>query len=412
MLAARSAPAHQRGAERSQPLAGTAVARLRGLATARPPASIKNTSNVSPPHSVGLPIEAGAAARRRRRFELRDGLRPWTTLPRVAKCGRVRIATDVEIRSRQGGGSHYSGLLSCGNVWTCPVCAAKVAARRAEEVSGALSRHLDAGGGAEFQTLTLPHNAGDDLEPMRRLVGNGMRAVKSGRPWQKLAARLGIVGSIRATEATHGANGWHPHAHVLLLTARPLTPEEREELRAFTFARWRRVVAREGYGEPLPGLCPIVPVRDADVGAYATKMGAALELTQGHVGKRARGAGRTPFAILADFLTHGDADDLELWREWEKGMKGARQLSWSHGLKAALGVGERTDEEVAAEEVEGVSIVLIPGDVWDMVARRPGAAAQLLEMAEAGGAAAVWDWLRAFPIRPPPERHQTTDGTG
>lgn len=54
-----------------------------------------------------------------------------------------------------------------------------------------------------------------------------------------------------------------------------------------------------------------------------------------------------------------------LW-EWEEASHGRRQLTWSTGrrdLRAFAGLGrEATDEEIAAEELDGQDAVALPGD--------------------------------------------------
>lgn len=395
-----------RGAQRQRSPAGGEHARQR---EAGPAAHQRRTSGATTPARPALDKTTGsvsASARRELRYELREGLRTLTHEARVAGCGRTRIAGHVEVR-RSVNGAHFAGLLTCGRVWLCPVCAAKIAARRAGELQELLTRHLGAHGGAEFLTLTLPHTAGDALDPMRRTVGGGLRAIMRGRAWVELRAELGIAGHVRVLELAHGAaNGWHAHAHVLVLADRPLSVEERERLRAFVFARWSAHVQRAGYGVPLPELCPLEPVSSAGVGMYVTKLGAALELTHG-MSKQGRNGSRSPWQVLAGALRSvGDADgvvdegaDLErerdraLWGEYERGMRGARQLEWSRGLKARYGIGERTDDELAAEDVGGELVAHVPGALWDAYRRRVvrmgGTPARLLDAAERHGSDGV-----------------------
>jgi hypothetical protein len=258
---------------------------------------------------------------------------------------------------------------------------------------------------------------------MRLTVTDGLRAIQYGRAWIKLRDELGIAGHVRALELTHGANGWHAHAHVLVLTDRPLSIEERERLRTFVFARWSAYVQRAGYGAPLPELCPVEPVSSAAVGMYVTKLGAALELTHG-MSKQGRDGSRSPWQVLAGALREVcDADgvldecaemqrdrDRELWREYERGMRGARQLEWSRGLKARCGIGERTDDELAADDVGGELVAHIPGVVFDTYRRRVvrmgGTPARLLDAAERDGGDGVYRELMAvlgdvLPAEPP-----------
>jgi len=339
-------------------------------------------------------VSAAKREGRSLRYELRDGLHRVTADERVQKCGRCRVAPLVEGRLTPNG-AYFSGIASCGRIWLCPVCAAKVSARRAEEVSAVLAAHLAAKRGGEFLTLTLPHQAGDRLEKTRRLAADGWKRVQQGRGWLALKTSLGIVGTIRALEVTVGKNGWHPHVHVIILTARPLVAAEREALRSHAFAAWRTVVVRAGQAAPLPAHTTIQPVTTAKIGEYATKFGAALELTHGQT-KTARGEHRTPFEMLRDFLSTGDEADLLLWQEWERGMRGAKQLTWSRGLKARYAVEEKSDEALAAEEVGGDVVVTITPTQWRALVRL-GLRVRLLEALEDGGERAAEAMLASLP---------------
>ena len=354
-------------------------------AVARPALLDNNTNRVSTTATEAT----GKVLKRRERYALRDGLRRWTTIPRVEKCGRVRIAADVQVKV-YAGRAHYAGLLSCGSVWNCPVCAAKVATRRTSEVHTVLSQHLEAGGGAEFLTLTMPHDMGDALATTRRIAADGWKRVQQGRGWMAMKDAVGITGTIRTLEVTHGRSGWHPHVHALVLTDRPATDGERAQLLDHAFSAWGASVVKAGQRAPLVEHTTISPVRSAsDVSAYVTKIGAALEVTQGAAKTGRRAGQRAPFAVLADFLAHGDADDLAVWREWETGMKGAKQLTWSRGLKALFRVDDVTDEALATEDVGGTLVASINANEWKVVCRALSGPCAVLEAAEQGGADAV-----------------------
>lgn len=338
------------------------------------------------------------------RYSLREVVRHVSTEKRVQKCGRCRVAEFVTIRSGPGG-AHYSGVMSCGAVWLCPVCASKIAARRNAEVTRALSQHLgERAGGVAFLSLTVPHDRGDSLAHSFATVNGGWRKVAGGRAWKALKQALGIVGVIRTSECTHGGNGWHPHTHVLLFTERPLGDVELERLRMHAFTVWAAHVQRAGFRAPVAMRCPIERVENTAVGDYATKFGAALELTHG-MQKRGRNGSRTPFQILADFANGGDEDDLKLWHEWERGSKGRKQLTWSRGLKELSEVEDLTDEQVASAEVGGDDVAVIDADTWALVVRLPGYAVRLLEVAEQpNGADAVGRMLER--LRRPPDARE------
>lgn len=373
---------------------------LRGRATAlAPPREAVRAPLEKNASRVSGPCRDARQSARRVRYWLRDGVREWTALARVAKCGRCRCGSQVEVRLTAGA-AHFRGVSSCGSVWACAVCAAKVSARRTGEIARTLGGHFAAGGGVEMLTMTLPHTAGDRLKRTRKLAADAWKRVQQGRAWLALKQRAGIVGSIRALEVTHGANGWHPHIHVLILTARTLTAEERERIRTHAFSAWRRSVVQDGHTAPQAHCTTMQAITDAGIAEYATKLGAALELTQGAAKLGRSRDSRTAFGILADFLTDGDANDLELWREWERDTKGARQLTWSKGLKALYGLAEKSDEEIArAADDEGELVgILTPGE-WRAAVAVPGMRVQLLEVTERGGALALDAMLAQ--LRPP-----------
>ena len=57
---------------------------------------------------------------------------------RQRNCGAVPVGDQVEIRIKDGS-AYYCGLETCGNVWLCPVCSAKIHHRRAAELREALA---------------------------------------------------------------------------------------------------------------------------------------------------------------------------------------------------------------------------------------------------------------------------------
>lgn len=70
-------------------------------------------------------------------------------------------------RAADGSNAYLSGLNTCGNGWTCPVCGAKIAEHRRRELSEAMAAWTNAEGGTAYLvTLTFPHAAGDDLGAM------------------------------------------------------------------------------------------------------------------------------------------------------------------------------------------------------------------------------------------------------
>lgn len=358
---------------------------------------VTNANNVSGRAPTGR--DERRLVTRRERYRLRSVLWSVSSLKRVQGCGRWR-------QGRGGRGSavgvykreeyaYFDGVQTCGSVWACPVCAAKIRQRRAEEIREALLRHLGNGGGIVTQVLTIPHDAGDRLDCTFDLVRGGWRRLNQGRARYEVADRIGLVGTIRSSEVTHGLNGWHPHLHVLYLTERPLTASERAWLESTQYRRWAAHVESEGHRKPMQRFCRVEVVRSAeDVSDYLCKVASEsgwdmpLEMTrhdlkQGRVDP-SRVNQRTPFQILRDFAETGDVDDLNLWLEYEQASKGKHALDWSRGLKDLLLVEEQTDEELAEEEQGGSLVMRIMPSEWDLLIKYPPNACKILETAEQG----------------------------
>jgi hypothetical protein len=291
-------------------------------------------------------------------------------------------------------------------VHACPVCAAKIRQRRAAEIDKAVCAHLAAGRFALFQTLTLPHDFGDDLGPLLEAVAKAFRKVIGGRGYLADKLDYSISGTIRASETTFGKAGAHPHLHVILFCDRHLSPGEVRTLHARLFARWSAGVEAVGYRAPLIGLCPIERVTSSGVAEYVQKL-AMTDDTKRHVGmemtrhdlKAARREARTPFQVLRDFAATGDCADLAQWREWERASQGTKSLTWSKGLKARYHVNDKTDEELAAEQVGGELIAELTVDQWNLVNGEHLATLALLEAAEDSGADGVHFWLFTADMR-------------
>lgn len=342
--------------------------------------------------------------RREARYRLRWLLRDVTSLgKRVEACGMPLGVSDVATKLSADRVAHYAGLMTCGNIWACPVCSAKIRAARAAEISQGLSHLIsDEQGGALFVTLTLPHEADDALSRTIELVSEGFSAVQRGRPYSRERDEYGIIGHIRSFEVTHGhEHGWHPHLHVAVCLSRPGTPRVAGELRAGWQARWDRWLIRQNWPASADGIGVrvqvvrttadladyIAKVQDGKLSQYRADKHAGWELARADL-KVARESGhRMPFEILAAFGTDGLAADLDLWHEYEAATKGRSSIRWSKGLRSILlpDAEELTDEQIAAAEQDGEVIALIRNDLWRLIEKRPGLSARLLTAAEQGG---------------------------
>lgn len=393
---------------------------------------------------------AQAQDRRAGRWARRSQLRKVTSLRRVRNCGTmldaeqgVTLAVTTNTDGSRTAG--YSGLATCGSVWCCPQCAAKIATRRADELATVMRKVDELGGSAFLLTLTMRHARGDRLglsrEERARLaklaenragyelakstgwsfdehqeeadaieedqlrqrrgcwdvLSDAWGKVTSGGAWVKDQERFGgLLGWARVVEVTDGDSGWHVHVHVLLCFADQVSDEMvRSTVGARAFSRWRNELHRQGFDASDEHGWDLRKVRlaDGDLADYFTKI--AYEVTGSHRKEGRRKAGRTPMQLLADAVDTYKESTVARWWEWESGSEGRRQLTWSRGardLRALARIGEcSTDEEIAQEDVGADRRMLLSPETWDSLCSRN--ACRLLDVVERGGLSAAQAWM-------------------
>ena len=92
-------------------------------------------------------------------------------------CLRRRISKDAGVKvlfNPVREKAHYGNLITCGSVWTCPVCSARISEQRRQELKLAMTNWRKQVGSVYLLTLTNPHYCGDNLkqllEGQRRLL--------------------------------------------------------------------------------------------------------------------------------------------------------------------------------------------------------------------------------------------------
>lgn len=336
------------------------------------------------------------------------------------KCGRVTILPKdhphhgyVQVRAGSAETpAGFGGLATCGSVWACPVCAAKIAAKRVADMEALAAWAHSEGHALAMITLTVRHHGGHGLGEVWDAVRAGWHAVTSGRAWISDQEMFGVRGWVRAVEVTHGDHGWHVHVHALVVLASDKSGKAPYKLGLRLWTRWERGLTRKGFtalrdqggldvrvNDPAMGLeefDPRYPGKGVGDGSDARRR-LALEVANGQ-GKTGTGdENRHPFEILAGLEVDPSTTDAALWREWEAASKGRRQLTWSKGMRDLAGLdAEVTDEEAAAEQVaDGEIIALIPQRAWWRMASVGWA---LLDVIDGSGAAAGREWLAAHGV--------------
>lgn len=331
------------------------------------------------------------------------GLEHPANYSRTAKCMHTPHGEVAVLRGAEHGTAFFRGLVACGSVWACPVCAAKVQERRREEIAKGFDWAYDEGLQPVMVTLTFPHRAWHELGDLVLQQRAALKMLRKGRGWDKFMKLAGYQGLIRALEITHGRNGWHPHTHEVWMVGAEV---KAEDLAAQISSKWASACMRAGLLKPeqleafqahavdVKGWCSTSDyLAKAD---DARHWGADREMAKGST-KAGLAKGMHPFGLLAE-AGAGDRRSGELFVEFVDTMKAtrSRQLFWSPGLKKRVGLVEKTDEELAEEEREPADLLgLLERGDWERV-RRHRKRAQLLDAAELGGWPAVLNLVESL----------------
>lgn len=256
----------------------------------------------------------------------------WTVADNSIGVRVVRREHEGEFRAR------FSGLQTCGSVWQCPICSRNVSETRRRELNEALAEARSQGMGVFLMTLTFQHNRGERLKPLLAALKDARKHFTQSRAWRNL--KPNIAGTIAALEVTHGANGWHPHFHILLFTTGELTLERLMALHGLS-DQW--LASLRSFGRDGNGAAFDLDLTGNAAGSYVAKWGAAEELT---LGSKKVGKGRNPWKLL-EASQNGDRAARAAFEEYAHAFKGARQLTWTKGLKDLLRVTVLEDDQAA-----------------------------------------------------------------
>lgn len=336
------------------------------------------------------------------RFILQSVARKAIPKSRTDNCLRVRQkGKDVEVwKSHEFKTACFAGLQTCGSVWACPVCAAKIAERRRGEIVAAMAAHKAAEGTVTLLTLTCPHQRTDNLGDLLAKQAKALNRFWADRSAKAVFKEMGIIGQIRALEVTHGRkseqnNGWHPHYHILQfggvgVDLALFEPIQMRDWQVRLYLVWAQACKRAGLGEP--SFAHGLKLDDGSKAAkYVSKWGLEDEMTKGHTKKASQG--ETPFDFLRAYLADPeDKQALAMFKEFAETFKGKRQLHWSKGLKKRYAIGELTDEELSAQmEDEARLLGSVTLDQWRDVLAANGRGV-VLQLAASSG----WDAVEFY----------------
>lgn len=344
--------------------------------------SLKTTPQGAPLGNTAKTPNAPPENRRSERFALQRQAARILPKERVKHC-RWTISdmnTGVNIWKREDK-ARFGGLQTCGSVWHCPVCSHIISEGRRQELNTALSTAREMGLMPVLITLTFQHKKGEDLPTLMKAVKKSKEHFHNSRTYKGYKPH--IAGTITATELTHGANGWHPHYHILMFIKQSLFEglkgpveftEKRDTFKDDLKEQWISSLEKfERFGNGSS-----FDFQDAAAaGSYVAKWGAGEEITMGH---KKTGKGKHPFELLAQ--AKHDKKATSLFFEYAITFKGTRQLVWSKGLKDLLNIISKDDEDLAEEAHtnEDEWIAAIRKDDW--TTQRNHGRAKILTAAE------------------------------
>lgn len=293
---------------------------------------------------------------------------------RVANCLKRRIDKNIdrsvkynEVRKK----AHWANVQRCGSIWTCPVCAKQITEKRREELKKGCDAWKKQGGEVFLLTLTNSHSASHRLSDLISGQKKALKRFFEGRKGVELLRLLGRKYQIRSFEVTYGKNGWHPHFHILLFLDGSF--DRSFNIRDDLASYWIDCCIRSGL--PAPSMAHGLDLRDGKYAdKYVSKWGIEHELTKGHI-KKGREGGFTPFDLLRSSVNEDDISvygksPSKLFQEFAISFKGARQLVWSRGLKALLGIAEKSDEELAEEtELNAIDLLSVQDLMFSLLCK-------------------------------------------
>lgn len=317
---------------------------------------------------------------RAERYALKSVVNRLFPKSETAKCSRARIPRQSVVlrKDYEHNKAFYTGLRRCSSVWLCPLCAAKIAERRRAELVAAVAMAKAMGWQVMLLTATVPHGLGDDVNGMLDQMLKAWRKMTDSRKGKELRKLFDLRGTIRTLEVTDGQNGFHPHFHALLFIGSTFSPES---VQAGFLPLWQDACVKADL--PCPSDYRGLRVDDGSWAAkYASKWGLEDEMVRGHMKKSKSDKGMTPWDMLRDILENRSQRAEERFRLYALAFKGRRQIYWSNGLRAKLGVEDVSDEDLVAIEEESAFVLAeLTEEQWRAVLATHSEAA-LLDVAE------------------------------
>lgn len=413
---------------------------------------------------TGDPLKARLNAKRAERYEALCQAREWLGLDvsrnhqdaayagdvyRTHDCMHVPLGDVVRAYySAEHQRGMLAGLSTCGSVWACTVCTAKIQQRRRVELSTLIEKAWACGDyRPAMLTFTFPHSKFDALDFMRTAMRKAFESFRNSRAYKDLLEASNYKGLVRSLELLYGVNGWHLHTHELWLIFVDFL--NRPEFERIVRLEWLKACSRSGLfgpsGEAGKAYRLYADVaRRSDLSRSQRARDRDLELFDRHIDQAAKmqirnfldygvhfawdasnsdylakqdesrywgvdrematatskrsfdGTGQPKGVHPHEFLIRREKGDFSRFIEYVNGMKGSAQLYWTNGLKAWAKVKEKTNKEVVDDlDADAEMFALITIRQWRSI-RKNKMIPHLLEVIEAQDITVLMEFLGRF----------------
>ena len=325
---------------------------------------------------------------------------------RICNCFRLKRerSSHVSLLKRpQAERAHYSGLQTCGSVWSCSVCGSIISERRKEELQRDIDiwREKDSCNTVLMITFTTPHYRFQSLADVLKCQDDAIRIMKNQpqrkryKVWRTIMGEILSIGSFTGREITFGLkNGWHPHRHEAHFTVRSSVADlaqAREDLiTAFAIAFEKAGGVINDMKAFRKHAVRLDQVNDDDgydrISTYITKVEGdswtlAQEATKGII-KDAKNGNITPQGMLTAIRLEDPNADLykRKFMEYALTVHGKKQFWPTNGLKKFFGTIHLSDSELISEN-DALSnlFAMIQNPEWEIILKN-GLRGQVLEM--------------------------------
>jgi hypothetical protein len=252
-----------------------------------------------------------------------------------------------------------SGLQRCGSPTACVVCSARIAQSRCETLGTIFDAYLGRGYRMMMLTLTVRHHKGQRLNHLLDAMNGAWEDLQGSGAFKKLRKENGLK-IVRVLEVTWGANGWHPHFHIMMIFQGdvPTMQVEKEQIEALWIKHVTADVADREYTVKVKGKT-VKKIKKGYKGLTAPKKGVAVDFREDPTPKmrawyltKASGMsslemtmGRSKKSMdgnLGVWQVHskavaGDGEALKVWQEYEKAIKRRRTFLPSRDLASFVG---------------------------------------------------------------------------